>query len=251
MSVWFAVPSARPAAERDPILKLWREKGYKIALFLDQPEHAPADFIFTGKYPGYSMAVNTLVAHILATDPRAEWIVTGGDDTEPDPNRWADEIALECSVHFAELHALRPIPSRISNETFGVMQPTGDRWGENEPWNRLHYPTQPAYIDRICGSPWMGRTFCERMYGGNGPMWPEFWHMFNDEHMQEVCLKLGILWQRRDLTHHHHHAQRNPMTAKVPEFLARAYSKDNWDKMKAIFERLKAGGFKESEDLLP
>lgn len=246
MSVWFAVPSARPAAERDPILKLWRERGYRIALFVDEGKPEPAlsyGLVCVGKYPGYSMAVNTLVAHILATDPRAEWIVTGGDDTEPDPNHTAEEIALECSVHFAELHALRPIPNRIGNETFGVCQPTGDRWGENEPWNRQHHPTQPAYIDRICGSPWMGRTFCERMYGGNGPMWPEYFHMFNDNELQDVCVKLGVLWQRRDLSHLHHHVHRGPTPEQPPEFLKRAYSKENWNAMEKIYLTRKAKGF--------
>ena len=46
--------------------------------------------------------------------------------------------------------------------TFGVMQPTGDRWGER---NGI------ATIDRIAGSPWMGREFCRRMYHGSGPMY--------------------------------------------------------------------------------
>ena len=35
MSVWFAIPSARPPAEAIPTLDKWRAQGYKIALWRD------------------------------------------------------------------------------------------------------------------------------------------------------------------------------------------------------------------------
>ena len=94
-------------------------------------------------------------------------------------------------------------------ETFGVMQATGDRWGENEPWARAQFPDAPAYIDRICGSPWIGREFARRMNQGKGPFWREYFHMFADEELQCVAQRLGVLWQRRDLTHHHEHPRRS------------------------------------------
>ena len=269
MSVWFAVPSARPAPEVNARMDKWRAMGYKVALWRDQihgiggrGENPRCDLLFGGtQYPGYSITVNQLAKTILfgneyfLGDPGVEWIVTGGDDTDPDPNKRAEEIAAECSEYFAKLHSgIKPGDSLtvesltaaiygVRCRTFGVMQPTGDRWGENEDWARAKYPDRPAYIDRICGSPWMGREFCRRMYGGNGPMWPEYFHMFNDEELQCVAEKLGVLWQRRDLIQYHDHWGRDGFGAKAPEFLDRANSPANWDAMKTIFETRKAAGF--------
>lgn len=198
MSVWFAVPSKRPPEEAETCLAEWRKMGYKIALWRDtgDPE-IPCDLLLVGEYKGYHNAVNALCKEILKRDPDAEWIVTGGDDTKPDPNKRAEAIAAECTEHF--------------NGTFGVMQPTGDlkAWPQSQ-------------VDRICGSPWMGREFCRRMYGGNGPFWHSYYHMWGDEEMHKVCKMMGILWNRPDITHFHAHWQR-PDTAKpYPEFLKKA-----------------------------
>lgn len=175
MNIWFAVPSKRSPEEAETCLSKWREMGYKIALWRDvgDPE-IPCDLLLVGEYKGYHNAVNALCREILARDPDAEWIVTGGDDMEPDPNKRAEVIAAECTEHFGG--------------TFGVMQPTGDitAWSE-------------SHVDRICGSPWMGREFCRRMYGGNGPFWHSYYHMYGDEEMHEVCKSLGLLWNRSDL----------------------------------------------------
>lgn len=206
-------------------------------------------------YPGYAVAVNTLVAYVMKHYEDAEWFICTGDDTTPDPNHSAEEIAQECSTHF-ELESGKclhiagglyhtQIEGHHPESTFGVMQPTGDRWHEGV--------TGSADIDRVCGSPWMGREFCRRIYGGKGPLWPEFQHMFVDEHLQCVAQKLGILWQRPDLTHKHLHWKRGlEMTGiqRIPEHAVKWNTDEHWQEAKALFERLKAGGFKEVEDLL-
>lgn len=229
MSVWFAIPSARPAVEADPLLAKWREMGYKIAL-LRQGEPVTADILIgTDQYCGWARSINALSSLVLKQDPGCDWIVGGGDDTLPDPNYRADEIARECTEHFGG--------------TFGVMQPTGDRWADGS-------------IDRICGSPWLGREWCRRSFGGNGPLWPDFMHMFADEHLLNVAKKLGILWQRRDLTHLHKHYFRtsddgvnhgNP----VPPHMITWNSRQHWLESRSLFNQLKAFGFAEAFDLLP
>jgi hypothetical protein len=224
MSVWFCIPSARPAAEANLALNKWRECGYRIALWRDSSENVPiCDLLLTGSYPGYALAVNALVKEVLARDLQCLWVVIGGDDTLPDPNHSPEDIATDCALHFSG--------------TFGVMQPTGDRWADGS-------------IDRICGSPWLGREFCERMYGGNGPLFSEYFHMFVDQELWEIATKLGVLWQRRDLTHLHNHFCRvdNAVNwqqgrAKMPEFLREANSPEHWRKYKALFEARKATGF--------
>ena len=131
-------------------------------------------------------------------------------------------------------------------ETFGVMQATGDRWGENEPWARAQFPDAPAYIDRICGSPWIGREFARRVNQGKGPFWPEYQHMFADEELQNVAQRMGVLWQRRDLTHHHEHPRRDGV-ARTPDFAGEIYSSAHWQASKLLFDSRKAAGFPGSE----
>lgn len=266
MSVWLAIPSARPVAEVNARMGKWRAMGYKIALWRDAedvPDGAiftsscdlrytlipQCDVLFQSRYPGYSQAVNHMVRDIFNRDKSCDWIVAAGDDTDPDPNVRADEIATECSRHFG-----KPVDcsgTSFDNAylpgTFGVMQPTGDPWSDH----------QGRIIERIAGSPWLGREWCRRAYGGRGPLWPEYTHCFADEHLQNVAKALGIFWQRPDLTHYHDHwsrpkqGQPTPRAEDVPDFLQEACSQKHWIESRAIFERQKAGGFAEAYDLLP
>ena len=240
MSVWVVAPSARPAAEVDKRFDLWRAQGYKVALWRDVgSEPVKADEVFldvTGPYPGYAVTANTMLLSLLQSDPSADWFVVAADDIDPDLAHTADRIAAQCSQDF--------------RGTLGVMQPIGDRWGEFEPCAVAAYPEgRRAYIERVAGSPWIGREFAERAYGGRGPYWPEYRHMFVDEELQAVAEKLGVFRQGRDLIHYHDHWSRrrggNP--ADMPAFLAVANSPEHWKASKAIFEARKAAGFPGSE----
>lgn len=223
MSVWFCIPSARPNGGTAP---LWRDRGYKVALFLDPGAAVPAACdaaLSADTYPGYARAVNALAAHVLASDPSCSWIVAGGDDTEPDPTHTPEDIAAQCGRWF--------------RGTFGVMQPTGDRFANGS-------------IDKIAGSPWLGRRFCERMYGGKGPLFEGYQHMFVDEELLEVAEKLGVYWRRPDLVHLHHHFMRESaalssraVSKPVPAHLKQWNSRSHWDESKALFLLRKAAGF--------
>lgn len=254
MSVWLTIPSARP---NGGTASLWKAAGYKIALWRDTEDETPADLTLVATYPGYANAVNALCEAVIEMDPKADWLVAGGDDTEPDPNHSPGKIAFECGRHFGEIqgtfrmeHVVAgpdvQVPAsgaRMPWSTFGVCQPTGDRFAEGS-------------IDRICGSPWMGREFCRRMYGGNGPLYQEYVHMFVDEELQEVAIKLGVLWQRRDLIHLHHHFMRESVAATsgavqkpTPIHLVKANSPEHWNQYKALFQSRKAWGFPGHEPL--
>jgi hypothetical protein len=250
VSVWLCIPSKRPAAQANPVLERWRAQGYKIALWLDGDEPAgakPCDLwssSYSEKYPGYAVAVNTLIRRVIEKDPSADWFVCAGDDTLPDPNKTADEIARECAAYFYGRGE-----TGCAGALFGVMQPTGDRWLEPKtppPPGAL----QGAPIDRVAGSPFIGREFALRMYQGNGPYWPEYTHMGVDEELQEVAIKYGVFWQRRDLVHHHEHWSRaRSQVSDMPEFLREANSAEHWKRYKRIFEARKAAGFPGSEPL--
>lgn len=273
MSVWYCIPSKRPDGGTAP---LWRAKGYKVALFRDAGDPpVEADLILTGKYPGYGAAVNALCAEVIARDKDADWLVTGGDDVEPDHKHAPEDIGTECSAYFARNWASRyaggfdvcnpengdPIAMQLfggiirgrsrsgaiigSSEfikrtrTFGVMQPTGDRWGDDPLQQNF---CGSAYADRVCCSPWMGREFCRRMYGGDGPFWSGWHHMRVDEELQEVAIKLGVLWQRQDIIHLHRHWARADAPV-MPGFLAEVNGAQHWVETTQLFKARRDAGF--------
>lgn len=261
MSVWLTIPSARPPAEVEPVLKQWRAMGYRIALWRDEEEVSPqiserCDLIIGSaqKYPGYAQSVNQLIKVVLmysdGSGDKADWCVAAGDDTLPDPNKTADQIAAECNQYFDkwwgtsfEGYLVRDLPSDWTSDvyaTFGVMQPTGDPWRD----------VQGKIIDRIAGSAWLGREWCKRINQGKGPLWTEYTHCFVDEELQCVAQKYGVFWQRPDLTHHHEHwARKSGNVRDMPAHLIEANSAAHWDKYKGIFTARKAAGFPGSEPL--
>jgi hypothetical protein len=222
MSVWLCIPSARP---NGGTAKAWKERGYRVALFRD-PGSDPvdcADLVLVGEYPGYAQAVNALAKEVLAGDADCRWIVSGGDDTLPDPNKTPERIAVECTQYFTG--------------TFGVMQPVADRFAGGS-------------IDRIAGSPWMGREWCERANQGAGPMYPGFSHMFTDEALLRTAELLGVYWKRPDLMHFHDHFTRlsrdvnSPAVGRTPPpHLVKWNTPQHWNESKALFQSLEAQGF--------
>jgi hypothetical protein len=255
MSVWLTIPSARPPEEAEKVLRLYRERGYKIALWRDDMSfpYGIIDYLRADPvYPGYASAVNALIVDVATTDHTAEWFVIGGDDVLPDPNKSADEIARECRAHFIreKLDFLKSEEEQPTDAvaTFGVMQPTGDHWGENP--NHARPDMRSAYIDRVAGSAWIGREFARRAYGGQGPLFPGYQHMFVDEELRHVAIKLGVYWERRDLTHYHAHASRThgySHTSDCPEHLKKwtvgEAGVKHWKESEALFFDRRGKGF--------
>ncbi len=101
----------------------------------------------------------------------------------------------------------------------------------------------------------MGREFCLRVNQGNGPLWPEYFHMGCDEELQAVATKLGVFWQRPDLIHLHKHwgrareGERLAPRERMPKFLEKANSAEEWNKYKKLFAERQAAGFPGSEPL--
>ena len=217
---WLCIPSARPVAEVEPVVEKWCEMGYGVALQRDKPptQRIEGALVYVRQYLGYAEAVNFLSRQVLADHPEVDWIVAGGDDTFPDPNKTADEIAFELHTSFFG--------------SYGVMQPTGDPWSDN--LGRI--------IERIAGSPWLGRSWCQRANAGCGPLWPEYLHCFADEELQEVATKLGVFLQRPDLTHFHDHPQRKPNGKPAPH-MTRWAGQEHWRESSALFKARKAAGF--------
>jgi hypothetical protein len=230
MSVWFCIPSKKPAPEAQRVIDMWRGRGYKVAIWRDLGDDpVECDYLMIGQYPGYAKAVNSLAHDVLRFDSGCDWIVTGGDDTEPEQLVAPDEIARQCTAHF--------------KGTYGVMQPTGDRWGESP--NDPNRTMRGAYIDRVAGSPWLGREWCQLAHHGQGPLHPDFFHMFVDEALQGAAQAQGCFLQRPDLTHYHRHWARTHGQREIPWYLRTVNGNSHWNQAKAIFERVKRGGFAE------
>lgn len=216
MEIWIALPSANPK-KAAATSTAWAARGYRTAFLLNGPaEHVPltADLIVREPvYRGWGNSINHLCTLIDAP------IVVGiGDDMLPDPTLTAQQIGEQFIERFPD--------------TFGVMQPTGDRWGDGK---------NGALADRICGSPWLGRAFIDSWNGGRGPFWPEYFHFYCDEELHDVTLAAGILWQRRDLTHHHDHWMRPGNSGARPVYMKTAA--DRWTLDKQVFHSRKAAGF--------
>jgi len=245
MPVWLVLPSALPPEQADECFKLWSQQGYKLCIQRD-PGHIYdskyAHIMMERPYKGYPEAVNYLAKGVLADDLDCNWIVAAGDDTHPDLSHTAYEIAAQCRRHFA--HCTGICNCGLWPQTFGVMQPTGDRWGDDA-YSRAKWPDAPAMIDRICGSPWMGREFCLRINQGQGPLWMEYHHNWADEELQNVAIKYGCFWQRRDLIHYHNHARRKGGQWKEHQ---RGFDSD-YTRMKPLFDARKKMNFPGSEPL--
>ena len=234
MSCWLTIPSCRPGGGTIPE---WAVKGYKIAV-IRQNEPIQADIqILTDRYLGWARSINILVATVLAVDPLAEYCIGGGDDTLPDPRHAPEEIAHQLTAHFGG--------------TFGICQFTGDRWTDTAESRAQFGEDRGAVIDRIAGSPWIGREYCERAYGGNGPLFAGHHHCWADEEAQLVAEHLGVFWQRRDLTHLHQHWLRdnNNLTGRTDEPQSWAIASKDYMQGRALFEERKRLNFPGSDPL--
>lgn len=253
MIAYLCIPSKKPAPEAQAVIDRWRARGYGTAIWRDAGDtEVDCDLLLTGEYPGYAKAVNALAQE--AVNRGAEWCILAGDDIDPDPTHAPEEIACECARYFGHINGGmefedstiygdgEEIIERYIGSTFGVMQPTGDRWGADR--NDKNF-CGSAYIDRVAGSAWCGAEFCRRMYGGAGPLWPGWFHMSVDEELQNVAERLGVFWQRRDLTQTHNHWGR--AIRRMPEYLRRANAE--FHEAGQLFAERKAAGFPGHEPL--
>jgi hypothetical protein len=175
LQIWYAIPSANPP-RAEACLAKWKAQGYLTAVLLDEgsPPVAGTDLtVYVGSYRGYYVSARQLCDAIGSS---AEIVVTGGDDMDPDPRHTAEEIGREFVGRFPD--------------GFGVMQPIGDDLDGT---------------DRICGSPWFGRGWIDRSYGGKGPFCQEYTQFYGDEELLQVTRKLGVLWQQKALVQRHDH----------------------------------------------
>jgi len=204
---WVVWPS--PNLERSRrMVEVWREFGARVAVLLNPPhKHTDlpeADMVIVQEgWSGFPVAAN-----LLCHEVPGDIVVVVGDDIYPDPSWTAQGVGQEMLQRFPGLE--------------GVMQPIGDEYG---------------WTHKCAGSPWIGRGFIEKAYGGvAGPFWPGYFHYFCDQELQEYATSLGVFQQRPDLTQFHDHWQRKK-DGKRPKYLRKA--KQHWAKDRALFNARK------------
>ncbi len=210
MDIWVVWPTVH-LDQSNKMIPIWKSFGYKVAILANPPfthGHFPeADrVIVQKKWLGFPVAAN-----ILCKEVPGNIVVVAGDDLYPDPESNAEEIGT---------HFLKRFP-----DTFGLVQPTGDKFGC---W------------DKCAVSPWIGRAFIEKAYGGNGPYREEYFHYFSDQELQEYAIKMNVFEQFKYVTQFHDHWQRQEKPSR-PGHLIQAGAK--WRKDKQIFEQRKKEGF--------
>jgi hypothetical protein len=210
---WVAFPTCN-TLRAVKALAAWKGMGYNTCILVDafHPVKAEADVVISvPNYEGYWKSCNQMCKHIIAKS-HAHIVVCAADDLFPDERKNAEVLQRQFLQHF--------------NGTLGIMQPIGDSM---------------KGTDQICGSPWIGREFIERSYQGNGPYHDGFAQFYSDEELLHVAKKLGILWQRRDVTHLHMHWARKKGPKKTPYQIEN--SKKWWDKDKALYLLRSKAGF--------
>jgi hypothetical protein len=211
LAVWYAIPSANPSRAQTCLAK-WKAQGYKTAVMLDagQPTIAADWCNHIDPYPGYFSTVNQMCRILF--EAGADIVVTGGDDMYPDQKQNAQVLGR---LFFKEFP-----------DGYGVMQPVGD----------IGIPG----TDKICGSPWIGKAFWERTYGGEGPFWHGYNSYYGDEEMFNVAKQLECLFQPKQVTQYHDHFSR---PGGLPKQSYQQRNERYWKQDQQLFFQRKAAGF--------
>ena len=205
--IWAVWPSANPDLA-DKCAELWNAAGYKTAVLIDRGAavpQVPNRTLLSPTWKGYSHAMNRLCREVSG-----DVVVCISDDIHPSKEETPDEIRRKFLERFPD--------------TFGVMQPTGDKFGS---------------IDICCPCPWVGRAFINEAYGGNGPYNIDYFHYYSDKEIMDVAILMGAFQARNDLTQYHDHWQR--CKQKRPKHLQHAL--ERWNADKKLCEVREAAGY--------
>jgi hypothetical protein len=218
------IPTAQRSHANEALQK-WRAAGYTVAVFVDPgPLTVSAfDWMIQAPYPGVWRAWNALARAAIAMGADTCFLV--GDDMDPPREYSADEIRAQYLERFPD--------------GMGVMQGTGDRQGG--------LIAGKWASQRICGSPFVGRAWIQQAYLGNGPVDGRYEAFYADESLLHVAQRLGVLWQREDVTIFHRHWSFGALPRQ--DYHLRN-DRNSWSKDKALFEASLAAGFPEGARLV-
>jgi len=94
---------------------------------------------------------------------------------------------------------------------------------------------------RAAVSPWIGREFIRHAYGGSGPYYEGYQHLWADAELWAVAETLGVLQQDPSITQYNAHHMRGHVDNLSPEKRKRIGIAAFADR--ALFMRRQAAGF--------
>lgn len=168
MRIWVAFPSTDPARAEETAGR-WAALGYKTLVMFNAEQYRliNADLVFRiAVYEGYFRAQN-FACQKLVRDHGADIVVCGSDRIAPIEGRAASQLGATFWAKF---------PNGL-----GVMQPVGG--------------APPG----DCPSPWVGRNFILRTYGGAGPFHERYFQYFGGRELFAVARSMDRLWLREDV----------------------------------------------------
>ena len=186
MIIFVAWPTNNIARSNETA-KAWAGLRYQVAVATELPI-PPKDicahrvFNFT-KYDGYYRSMNT-VCQWLVREMKADIVVCAGDGIMPDTRYPAWGLGGMFVQKF---------PNGL-----GIMQAIGHRWQADRGPGQYNFHDWPS-TERRCESPWIGREFILRAYGGRGPYSDAYAQYYGDAELHDVAQKMGVLWRNENV----------------------------------------------------
>lgn len=214
MIIAVAFPSYDPVRAEEASGR-WAAQGYRTAVVVNKEKFSKkirGDVVIkVGAYEGYYRTMNYLCANLFQ-QLRADIVVCAGDRIRPPDHARAHEIATTFAARF--------------KNGIGVMQPCA------------HAPSMPAQGE--LESPWIGRNFWARFYGGQGPYHEQYFQYFGNRELAAVASKAGVLWYRPEVG--------QPVeTQATPEWYQSTNRSSYWGRDAAIFGERERLGFEGAE----
>jgi len=218
VSVWCVYPTANSHRCAE-VTRLWTDAGYRVAVLRNEDapicQHTACGATYCehrAQYPGFPASINYLANCIFAVDGAATCFVCGSDDILPCKTRSATALEGDFLEHFGG--------------TLGVMhlcEHKIGRWQDN------------------LFSAWVGREYHQRVNGGRGYVWPEYYHLYTDTEAYYVATRLGLLWRRHEHGEtyaHHSITGRDTLPAHKRRTILAMMHAD-----RELFERRREAGF--------
>jgi hypothetical protein len=211
MIIWAVIPSTDPARANE-MSERWSARGYRTCLVINKELVPPSmkssmrahQVFLVGGYEGWFRTMN-FCCGVLFTQGQADVVVCSSDRILPSETGTAHEIATAFALKF---------PGGV-----GVMQPTKHGCPKDD-----------------LQSPWIGKPFWYKTYGGRGPFYERYFQYFGNRELYAVAQRMGALWEHEGIAQ-----PRIPQDA--PDFYQKHNRAEYFDKDASTFKEREAENF--------
>lgn len=171
-NLWTIFPSGN-SEQATICARAWRDAGYRVAVLIDagQPAVECDQLFIEPEYRGTAAAFNRMMREI-----DADAFLCVNDDVFPGEGADAATFSQVFSERFPD--------------GFGVMQAAGS-WYAALAWCAPY--------------PLIGREFIRRTYGGTGCWHEGYYHLYPDQELRDVAIRLNAYAEAKDVCIEHRH----------------------------------------------